>query len=47
VLDQVAHRAHTDVTVVTSDRDLQDRVRHGGAGVLGAGTLLTHLEASR
>ena len=47
VFDQVTRKSDTDVTVVTSDRELQGRVEQAGARVLGAGTLLAHLEASR
>ena len=35
-----------DVTVVTSDRDLARRVRDLGATVVGAGSLLTRLDAA-
>jgi predicted RNA-binding protein with PIN domain len=40
------HPTAPDVTVVTSDRDLAERVRAHGAEVVGAGTLLRRLDAT-
>ena len=37
--DAIAERAAPGITVVTSDRELRERVRKAGAGVAGARTL--------
>ncbi len=41
--DAIAERAGPGVTVVTSDRELADRVRAKGATVVGAGAFLRRL----
>ena len=41
--DEIAARAGEDVTVVTSDRELAERVRAKGALVVGAGAFLRRL----
>jgi predicted RNA-binding protein with PIN domain len=46
IVEMVRADAHPhDLTVVTSDRDLADRVRALGATVVGAGELLRRLDA--
>ena len=43
IVDQVTARAVSEVTVVTSDRELRARVQQHGARTIGPGTLLSHL----
>lgn len=43
IVDVVSARSDDDVTVVTSDRELRNRVQQHGARAIGPATLLTHL----